>query len=405
MTYKKTIDWMFHQLPMYQRQGKSAFKKDLTNIKLLAAHLNHPERQFKAIHVAGTNGKGSVCHILASVLQEAGYKVGLHTSPHLKDYRERIKINGQLIPKAFITEFIRSNKGFLKTHKLSFFEMSVGLAFAYFAMKKVDIALIETGLGGRLDSTNIIAPELSIITNIDLDHTHILGESLPLIAQEKAGIIKPNTPVVIGEKNKITSPVFEEKSKKMHSELYYAEHKADNSYTTDLKGAYQKQNIQTAAKAISILKQNKWNINEEQIKNGFKHVLKNTGLQGRWHQINARPKTICDTAHNKASLTYVLNQLQEEHFRQLHVVLGMVSDKDYSSLLSLFPEEAKYYFSTPQIPRGLSTETLKKEAQKHNLNGSSFPTIKAAYKAAQRGAKTQDLIFIGGSTFTVAEVV
>ena len=323
MTYQETVNWMFTQLPMYQKQGKTAFKKDLTNTLLLANHLNNPQHKFKSIHVAGTNGKGSSSHMLASVLQESGYRVGLYTSPHLKDFRERIKINGVEVSKQFVISFIRRNKVFFKSNPLSFFEMIVGMAYDYFAKQKVDIAIIEVGLGGRLDSTNIIIPEVSLITNIGFDHTQFLGETLPLIASEKAGIIKSNVPVVISETQNETKPVFEKVANKNNSKIYFADQIIKAKYSTDLLGDYQKINIKGVLKTIKILQQKKYKISDLNIKNGLLNVVKNTGLKGRWQILHTKPKIICDTAHNKEGLSITMTQLQKEQFNNLHIVFGV----------------------------------------------------------------------------------
>jgi dihydrofolate synthase/folylpolyglutamate synthase len=396
---------MFSQLPMYQRQGKTAFRKDLTNSIALSKHLNFPESTFKTIHVAGTNGKGSASHMLASVLQEAGYKVGLYTSPHLKDFRERIKINGKLIKKIEVVEFIKNNKSFFETNQLSFFEMTVGLAFECFAKHKVDIAVVEVGLGGRLDSTNIITPEVSVITNIGYDHTQFLGETLPEIAFEKAGIIKHKVPVVIGEYQKEVFQVFEKIAKEKSAPLFLASKNENITYTSDLKGSYQILNIKTALQTIAILKTKGFAISEKNIKNGLQKVVKNTGLMGRWQVLNEQPKAICDTAHNAEGLRYVLKQLQEEKFDQLHIVFGVVNDKDLKTVLPLFPKNAIYYFCKPNIPRGLDALELRQQCAKFQLIGEAYSSVDIAYKMALHTAGKNDFIFIGGSTFVVAEVV
>jgi len=405
MNYKETLEWMFAQLPMFQRQGKTAFKKDLTNSLAFSKHLNYPEKQFKSIHVAGTNGKGSTSHMIASVLQEAGYKVGLYTSPHLKDFRERIKINGAVIFEDEVVDFIAENTLFLKKCKPSFFEMTVGLAFNCFAKHNVDIALIEVGLGGRLDSTNIITPEVSVITNIGLDHTQFLGETLPEIAFEKAGIIKNKIPVVIGEFQEETYPTFEEIAKERKAPLFLASKIVKKNYKTDLKGIYQKNNIKTALQTIHILIQQGLIISEENIQEGFNNVVKNTGLLGRWQQLNEQPKVICDTGHNKEGLQYVFKQLQEESFEKLHIVLGVVNDKDLDLILPMFPKTATYYFCKPNIPRGLNEWKLQAACLKFGLMGSKYYSVNEAYNEALKSAKNEDLIFIGGSTFVVAEVL
>lgn len=405
MNYTNTLNWMFSQLPMFQRQGKSAFKKDLTNSIAFSKHLNFPESKFKTIHVAGTNGKGSTSHMLASILQEAGYKVGLYTSPHLKDFRERIKINGEVIRKIDVINFIKKNQLFFEAHKLSFFEMTVGLAFEYFAKQKVDIAIIEVGLGGRLDSTNIISPEVSVITNIGLDHTQFLGETLPEIAFEKAGIIKKNTPVVIGEYQEEIFHVFEEKANRNNAKLYLASKNINAIYQSDLKGNYQQNNIKTVVQTIKILVSKGFKISKDNLKVGLENVVKNTGLLGRWQLISTMPKAICDTGHNKEGLLYVLKQLEEEKFEKLHFVFGVVNDKDLSTILHLFPKKAVYYFCKPDIPRGLSQEELQKQCLNYGLEGATFESVKLAYKMALKNASKKDLIFIGGSTFVVAEIV
>jgi len=396
---------MFTQLPMFQRQGKTAFKKDLTNSILLSEHLNFPETKFKTIHVAGTNGKGSTSHMLASILQEAGYKVGLYTSPHLKDFRERIKINGEVIKKIEVINFIKKNQLFFETHNLSFFEMTVGLAFDCFAKQQVDIAIIEVGLGGRLDSTNIITPEVSVITNIGLDHTQFLGNTLPEIAFEKGGIIKNNIPVVIGEYQKEVFPVFEEIAKKRNSELYVASDTIKKSYESDLKGTYQLNNIKTVVKTMKVLQSRGFKISEKNIEDGLNQVVLNTGLLGRWQELQKHPKAICDTGHNKDGLLYVLGQLKNEKFETLHFVFGVVDDKDLVAILPMFPKNACYYFCKPNIPRGLNEKLLQEQCVQFGLSGDVYYSVEEAYKAALSKATDNDLVFVGGSTFVVAEVV
>ncbi len=405
MNYQETTNWMFNQLPMYQLQGASAYKEDLTNIRILAAHLDNPQNELKCIHVAGTNGKGSTSHMLSSVLQEAGYKVGLYTSPHLKDFRERIKINGKEISEAFVIEFIAKHKDFFEANDMSFFEMSVGLAFDYFAAEKVDIAIIEVGLGGRLDATNIITPLVSVITNIGLDHTQFLGNTLEAIAGEKAGIIKPNVPVVIGEYTDETKPVFLVKAEENNAPISFASDLIDQIYLSDLIGDYQFHNKKTVQQTISILNnETDFKISTEQLKEGLLHVVKNTGLQGRWQQLGENPKIICDTAHNKHGLSVVMNQLKNEKFENLHIVLGVVNDKDLDSILPLFPKEAKYYFCRPDSSRGLSTEILQNEAKKYDLIGDQYSSVEIAFAEAKKKAAKNDFIYVGGSTFVVAEL-
>jgi dihydrofolate synthase/folylpolyglutamate synthase len=402
MTYKETLDWMFAQLPMYQRDGKAALKKDLTNTVAFSKILDFPESKFKSIHVAGTNGKGSTSHMLASILQEAGYKVGLYTSPHLKNFTERIRINGAEIPKRKVALFINKHSTFLEAQKLSFFEMTVGLAFDYFASEKVDIAIVEVGLGGRLDSTNIIIPELSVITNIGLDHTQFLGETLPEIAFEKAGIIKHKIPVIIGEEQVAVKPVFLRKAEVENSKIYFALDTV-KAFKTDLLGNYQQRNLKTAVAAIKRLKG--FQVSEQNIKNGLLNVVKNTNLKGRWQVLQENPKVICDTAHNKEGLALVLNQLKKEAFKKLHVVLGFVSDKKLEDVLPLFPNNANYYFCKPDIPRGLSAAVLQEKAIQFDLIGKKYTSVKEALKSALLNANEQDIIYVGGSTFVVAEII
>ena len=404
MNYQETLDWMFAQLPMYQRTGEAAYNAKLDGILQLSVHLGDPHFKFKSIHVAGTNGKGSCSHMLASVLQEAGYKVGLYTSPHLKDFRERIKINGRPASKQYVIGFIRRHFNYLNTHKLSFFEMTVGMAFDYFAKKKVDIAIIEVGLGGRLDSTNIITPEVCLITNIGMDHMDFLGETLPEIAKEKAGIIKPNVPVVVGEYHKETAPIFRKVATSKEAPLFFAQYRQESPhYSTDLLGKYQMYNI---GGVLSTLKQLEgYQVSDVHIQNGLKAVVKNTGLLGRWQVLQEFPKVICDVGHNREGISVIMQQLSQETYEQLHMVIGFVKEKDLHSLLPFFPTNAKYYFARPQIPRGLDASELQKAAAEHALEGLVYPSVQEAYKAALMASNKEDLVFVGGSTFTVAEVL
>jgi dihydrofolate synthase/folylpolyglutamate synthase len=405
MNYQETTNWMFNQLPMYQLQGASAYKKDLTNVVLLADHLDNPQQKLKCIHVAGTNGKGSTSHMLASVLQEAGYKVGLYTSPHLKDFRERIKINGTEISEDFVCKFIGKHKSFFEENDMSFFEMSVGLAFDYFAKEKTDIAVIEVGLGGRLDATNIITPLVSVITNIGIDHVQFLGNTLESIATEKAGIIKPEIPVVVGEYTLETQPVFLEKALENKAEIYFASDLISETYPSDLLGDYQTHNKKTVIQTIKILnEQTNFKVSDENIKSGLLRVVKNTGLLGRWQQLGENPKVICDTAHNKNGLEIVLKQIQKETFNRLHIVLGVVNDKELSEVLPLFPKNASYYFCKPNIPRGLDAALLQEKALEFGLKGNIYNSVTAAYTDSKKNASKDDFIYIGGSTFVVAEL-
>ena len=403
MTYKETLDWMFAQLPMYQNKGKVAFNSKLDGIISFAGHLGEPHTKFKSIHVAGTNGKGSSSHLLASILQEAGYKVGLYTSPHLKDFRERIRINGKKISKNWVVDFIAENQSYFKTHNLSFFEMTVGMAFSYFAEELVDIAIIEVGLGGRLDSTNIIKPEVSLITNIGLDHTDMLGDTIPLIAKEKAGIIKTNVPVVISEFNEETAPVFKSIANERGADIIFADEKEYHDYKIGLLGSYQRKNVKGVLAVLSVLKH--FNVTTVNIEIGLQRVVENTNLMGRWQQIGNEPTIICDTAHNKEGISLVLDQLKEQDFNELHIVLGFVKDKDISKIIPLFPKNARYYFCKPKIFRGLNENILADLFYQLDFKGNIYESVNKAFKAAKKAAKTNDFIYVGGSNFVVSEVL
>ncbi len=406
MNYQETLNWMFAKLPVYQFQGISAYKEDLTNTVLLLNHLKNPEKKLKCIHVAGTNGKGSTSHFLASILQESGYKVGLFTSPHLKDFRERIKINGADISEKFVCNFIGENKSFLDLNELSFFEMTVGLAFNYFENEKTDINIIEVGLGGRLDSTNVITPLVSVITNIGLDHTAILGNTISKIAFEKAGIIKPYIPVVVGEYDSESKSVFLSKAIETNSQIYFASDLINETYPSQLLGDYQDANKKTVLQAIKIIQsQNEFKILEENIKTGFWNVVKNTNLQGRWQQLMRNPIVICDTAHNSHGLKVVLNQILNEQFEVLHIILGVVNDKNLETILPLFPKNAKYYFCKPNVQRGLEVALLYKTAAEFGLIGDVYSSVSDAYQNALQNANSNDFIFVGGSNFVVAEIL
>ncbi|MFM2225734.1 MAG: hypothetical protein RJA07_1936 [Bacteroidota bacterium] len=425
MNYQQTIDYLFSRLPMFHRIGAAAYKADLNNTLALMKHLNHPENKFKTIHVAGTNGKGSSSHLLASVFQSAGYKTGLYTSPHLKDFRERIRINGEMISQQDVIDFTIHTKQFIEQVEPSFFEITVGLCFDYFAKQKVDIAIIETGLGGRLDSTNVVLPELSLITNISLDHTNLLGDTVEKIAVEKAGIIKPNTPIIISETSAIAN-VFINKAKENNSLISFADTKWKaeilnqtneflemnifNEYKNyhlqnQLNGIYQTKNSIAVIECIEQLKTKGWEISEQAILAGFKNVKTITGLKGRWDVIQTEPLIVTDIAHNEAGILQVLEQLKLTSFNTLHIVLGMVKDKDVSKVLSLLPKQANYYFCQPDLPRALPVEELKAIARQHNLQGEHFLTVQNALDTAKQNALAYDLILVTGSNFVVAEII
>ncbi len=428
MNYFETVEFLYSQLPMYQRRGKTAFKKTSDNIIALCDKLGNPHLKFKSIHIAGTNGKGSVSHIFASILQEAGYKTGLYTSPHLKDFRERIRINGTEIPENEVTDFVEKNMSLFGEIKPSFFEMTVALAFYYFAKEKVDVAVIETGLGGRLDSTNVISPVLSVITNIDFDHKQFLGNTLKDIAYEKAGIIKENTPVVIGEYSDETADVFIKTAKEKKSDIYFADKEYSCDYSmltsdykqvlnvykngklyfenlkTDLLGIYQRKNIVTVLKSIEILS-DKFKISRDNIYSGTLNVKSNTGFRGRWDILGFNPLIIADTGHNEAGIKEILKQLKNTAYKKLHFVLGTVDDKDIENILKLLPKDAVYYFTKAQIPRALNEKELKNKAEKFGLEGKTFGKTEEAFLLAKKNAGKNDLIFVGGSTFTVAEIL
>ena len=404
MNYQETTEWLFKQLPMFQTQGAAAYKNDLTNTHLLMDQLNHPELKFKSVHVAGTNGKGSTSSMIASILQEAGYKVGLYTSPHLKDFRERIKINGVEISEEFVVDFVAKNQGFFEANALSFFEMTVGLAFDYFVKEQVDVAVIEVGMGGRLDSTNVITPLVSVITNIGFDHTQFLGDTLAKIAAEKAGIIKHNIPVVIGEYHQETYPVFQNKAAAEQAPIFFAHTAPEVTYPCALQGDYQKHNKKTVLQTIEVLRAN-FSISEAHLKAGFQNVIVNTGLLGRWQVLQEKPFAVCDTAHNAHGLAEVLAQIAQQDYDTLHVVLGVVNDKDLDTILPLFPKKAVYYFSKPNIPRGLDAAILQEKALSYGLAGQVYDTVPAAYEKALSRANSSDFIYVGGSTFVVAEIV
>ena len=395
---------MFNKLPMYQNIGDSAYKKDLSNIILICEHLNNPQNNFKSIHIGGTNGKGSCSHMLSSILQEANYKVGLYTSPHLVDFRERIKINGDMISKDSIVKFMHENFDFFESNNLSFFEMTVGLAFDYFSKNKVDIAIIEVGMGGRLDSTNIINPILSIITNISLDHTRFLGSNISDIAKEKAGIIKDNIPVVIGQTQQEISPIFTDIAKSKKSEIIFADHFIYDTYTCDLKGDYQKKNIKTVLKSSEILKNLDYKINDSHIKTGLNNVSNNTGLQGRWQVIQRKPMIICDTAHNEAALLEVISQLTKMEYSELHFIIGFSNDKNLKKISKIFPKDSKYYFVQSKVGRARDAKEVRDIFKLNKRCGDYYKSIKNTIKHVKGVSKENDIIFIGGSTFVVSEI-
>ena len=402
MDYKKTVDYLFQRLPFYQREGSIAYKKDIGNIIYATKHLNNPHKKFKSIHIAGTNGKGSTAHMLKSILMESGLKIGLYSSPHIKDLRERIKINGEMISKKDVISFVKENKKKFEKIDLSFFEFMVALSFDYFAKKKVDIAIIETGLGGRLDSTNIITPILSIITNISIDHTNLLGNTIEKIALEKAGIIKKNVPVVIGKKD-TTKAIFNRIAKEKKSIITYSNKK---EYESDLKGKYQAENINTAATAISVLQKIvDFKINSKDIASGLLNTVKNTGILGRWQILKNRPLIICDIGHNVDGIKNVVEQIKSIKYRKLHFVFGTVNDKEILKILVQLPKDAEYYFCAANIPRAMNSKKLKKHASKYNLTGKEYQNVKEALKSAEMNSDGDDLIFIGGSTFVVSEIL
>ncbi len=428
MTYEETIEYLYQQLPVFHRIGKKAFKADLNNTIKLCEHLDNPQHKFKSIHIAGTNGKGSSSHYLASILQSEGYKTGLYTSPHLKSYTERIRINGIPIPENEVISFVERNKNFLEELKPSFFEMSVGMAFEFFANEQVDIAVIEVGLGGRLDSTNIITPILSLITNISFDHTDILGDTLPKIASEKAGIIKPNIPVIISERNSETQYVFLEKATNENAPIYFAEdfYKVEDfeeknlllemkildlsnicnlKIDSQLIGQYQTKNILGVLKSIDILNQINFSVSSTAIFEGIKNVISLTGLQGRWQVLSKNPLMVCDTAHNVAGILQVIQSLKKIKYNKLWMIIGFVSDKDISGILELMPKEAKYLFCEANIPRAMNSKKLLIQAKEFGLIGVEIANVNDAINFAVSNAEFNDLIFVGGSTFIVAEIL
>jgi dihydrofolate synthase/folylpolyglutamate synthase len=454
MSYSETLDYLFNSLPMYHRIGQAAYKADITNTVSLMHHLGNPERRFRSIHVAGTNGKGSVSHMLASILMQAGYKVGLYTSPHLVDFRERIRINGAMIPQEEVTRFVELHKDYMQSLQLSFFEMTVGLAFDYFATQQVDVAVVEVGMGGRLDSTNVIMPDLSIITNIGFDHTQFLGNTLPLIAGEKAGIIKPGVPVVIGESHPETRPVFEQKAAEMGAPIYFAddryriiaqpeppslqssdlrftvekmgiengELRIENypsaaalnvtgdtpaQFTCPLSGSYQLKNLATLFQALELLPTVGYTISPDNIRNGIARVVQDTGLHGRWEKMDEHPLTICETAHNADGVRAMLQKLGEIPYHHLHLIYGCVNDKDFRSILQMLPHDSTtYYYTQPSVPRALPVAQLAEAAASCGMAGETFSQVADAIRAARANADPRhDLVLVTGSIFLVADAV
>ena len=424
-TYADTLHYLYAQLPMFTRVGASAYKKDLHNTLAICNALHNPEHKFKSVHIGGTNGKGSSSHMLAAILQTAGYKTGLYTSPHLRDFRERIRINGQMIPEQEVINFVNSHQALFEEINPSFFEATVGLAFDYFAKQQVDIDIIEVGLGGRLDSTNVINPLLSLITNIGLDHQDILGTTLREIASEKAGIIKTTTPIIIGEKQAEIADVFENKAIEANAKILFASDcwtitpketapllvvnalssKQNLELALDLRGSYQVKNLAGVLTAVDELREQGFKISEENLKTALKQVTSLTGLQGRWQTLQQHPLVFCDTGHNEDGIKEVLKNITNTPHQNLHMVWGMVKDKDVTKILELLPKKANYYFCQPNIPRGKPTEELAQEAQKYQLKGQAYTSVAEAYQQALSHAKPNDLVFVGGSTFVVAEVL
>ncbi len=429
MNYEETLSYLYSQLPMFTRVGKAAYKANLDNTLALVSLLGHPENKFRSIHIAGTNGKGSTSHMLAAILQEAGYKTGLYTSPHLLDFRERIRVNGRMIPKETVVEFVARHSADFERIRPSFFEMCVALCFHYFAQEQVDIAVIETGLGGRLDSTNVITPELSVITNISNDHADLLGDTLEKIAVEKAGIIKPRVPVVIGERaSEAVNRVFENKATEAGSQLFFAEDQFRvNSYESQLKAArmdiglhfaplypaleldltghYQQHNIRAVLQCVEILRQRGFRLQDEALRRALKNVKGITGLRGRWEILGENPLVVADVAHNEAGLREVMQQLASWPDARKHFVLGFVNDKDLSKVLPLLPKASRYYFCKPPLERGLDALALQQQALAAGLKGNTYASVQAALQAAREAASTEDLVYIGGSTFVVSEAL
>ncbi|QZE13618.1 bifunctional folylpolyglutamate synthase/dihydrofolate synthase [Halosquirtibacter laminarini] len=426
--YQTTLEYLYEQLPFFQRQGASAYKHDLAVTLSLDEIYNHPHANYRTIHVAGTNGKGSVSNMIASILHQAGYKVGLYTSPHLKDFRERIRVNGEMISEESVVDFVEHYKMISPEITPSFFEITVAMAFDYFDKQNVDIAVVEVGMGGRLDSTNIIHPDLSVITNIGLDHTQFLGDTLPQVAKEKAGIIKNGVPVIIGKSQKECLDVFSEHAQELNAsftladQVYHVEShelvedrriiqlKKGNGFvypnlSVSLQGRYQVENVVTVVAVFEKLITMGYKLTESDLYNGLRNIQENTGLKGRWQKIAKKPLVVCDTGHNVDGIAQVVHQIEETKYEALHMVLGMVSDKDVRGVLKLLPKEATYYFCSPDIPRAMEAEVLQEKAKEFGLTGSCYDSVKEALKVAWERADDKDMVFVGGSTFVVAEVV
>ena len=408
MDYQDTLTYLYNSTPMFQQVGGSAYKEGLENTLALDEHFGHPHRKFRTIHVAGTNGKGSCSHTIAAILQEAGYSVGLYTSPHLVDFRERVRVNGQPIPEEYVIRFVAEERCFFEPLHPSFFELTTAMAFRYFADVEIDVAVIEVGLGGRLDCTNIIHPDLCIITNISLDHTQFLGNTLPQIAREKAGIIKSGIPVVIGETTPETKSVFQKRAGEVNAPIYFAEENGREDYPGieyELKGLYQKKNSRTILTALPLLKEAGYRLDEQSVRRGFAHVTELTGLMGRWQKLQNHPTLICDTGHNVGGITYIVEQLKQQAFHNLHIIIGMVNDKDIQGVLALLPEDAIYYFTQASVKRALPANDLQKLAESAGLKGNCYPDVPSAVRAAQEKSLPEDFIFVGGSSFIVADLL
>ena len=408
MNYKDTLDYLYNSAPLFQQIGAGAYKEGLENTWALDEHFGHPHRSFRSIHIAGTNGKGSCSHTLAAILQEAGYKVGLYTSPHLIDFRERLRVNGQPVPEAYVIRFVEEERAFFEPLHPSFFELTTAMAFRYFAEEKVDVAVVEVGLGGRLDCTNIIRPDLCIITNISLDHVQFLGDTLEKIAGEKAGIIKPGIPVVIGETTPETRPVFQKKAEEVGASIHFAEEEVKEvhpDWEYELKGLYQEKNRRTLWAALPLLQEGGYQISESDIQAGFAHVVELTGLMGRWQKLQEHPTVVCDTGHNVGGIQYIAEQLRRQVFRRLHIVIGMVNDKDVRGVLALLPREATYYFTQASVKRALPAGQLARLAAEAGLQGTCYPDVPSAVRAAQKESLPEDFIFVGGSSFIVADLL